>query len=124
MKGEPSGADRGATMSRAAKGGRPDGGRNSRNRLLVRGCRCREGPGEQVDGGKTASAGRAVEAVGVEACLDRLSKTGTRVENRVQRAVQLSLRVAYGRDGFITRRVKGGGSIKQSTMGQGFKIRR
>ena len=58
------------------------------------GYRGQQGPGEQVEGGKTASAGRAVEADGMEACLDRRSKNGTRVENWIQRAVQLSLRVA------------------------------
>ena len=34
---------------------------------------------------------------GMDYCLARWSKTGMRVENRVQRAVQLSIRVAYGR---------------------------
>ena len=42
---------------------------------------------------------------GMDACLARRSKTGMRVENWVQRAVQISLRVMGG--GVETRRVKG-----------------
>ena len=41
--------------SRAANGGIQDGGRGRRNRLVVRGCRGGQGPGEQVKGNKTAS---------------------------------------------------------------------
>ena len=50
-------------MSRAAKGGRLDRGQGGRNGLAARGCRG-DGRdlGEQVEGGNTASAGRAVEA--------------------------------------------------------------
>ena len=84
-------------ISRAEKGGQPDGVRDGRNRIVARGCRGQQRPGEQVEGRKTVSTGRAVEAGGMEACLSRSSNTGTRVENRVQRAVQLSLRVADGR---------------------------
>ena len=43
-------------MLRAAKGVRMDGGRGGRNVLTARGCRFRQGPGEQVEGDKTASA--------------------------------------------------------------------
>ena len=35
----------------------------------------------------------------MDACLDRWFKTSMRVENQVQRAVQISLRVAGGRGG-------------------------
>ena len=47
---------------RAAKGGRIDGGRGVRNRLAAQGCRVREGPGEKVESGKTASAVWELEA--------------------------------------------------------------
>ena len=53
----------------------------------------------------------------------RRSKTGMREENRVKRAVQLSLRVADGRRSQYTKGEEGG-SIKQSKGGTGFKIRR
>ena len=66
------------------------------------GCRGRQGPGEQVEGYKTASERQAVESKEMEGCLDRRSKTGTRVENWVQRAVQISIRVADGRGGQYT----------------------
>ena len=85
---------------------------------MGQGCRGRQGPGEQVEVGKTASAGRAVEAGGEDACLARQSKTGMRVENRVQRAVQLSQRVADGRGGRDTEG-EGGGSRKNSNGGTG-----
>ena len=62
QKREPTGVDRDATTSRAEKGGRPDRGRGGRNNLAAQGCRCQQGPGEKVEGGKTASEGRAVEA--------------------------------------------------------------
>ena len=45
---------------------------------MARGFRGRQGPGDQVEGGKTAIAGRAVEAVSKEAFLARRSNTGTR----------------------------------------------
>ena len=48
--------------SRPAKGGQTDRGRGDRNRLSERGCRGREGPGGQVEGGKAASSGLEVEA--------------------------------------------------------------
>ena len=38
--------------------------RGSRKRLAERGCRDQEGPGGQVGGGRTASAGWEVEASG------------------------------------------------------------
>ena len=57
---------RSLATSREAKGGRPDRVRGDRNGPAVQGCRGRQGPGEQVEGGKTASAGRAVEAGGNE----------------------------------------------------------
>ena len=82
-----------------------------------------ERSGEQVEVGKTASAGRAAEAGGMEACLARQSKTGRREENMVQRAVQLSIGVVDGRGGQYTDG-EGGGSIRQSNGGMGFKIRR
>ena len=42
---------------RAEKGGRTDGGRDGRNRLVARGCGGREVPGgEQVEGSTTESA--------------------------------------------------------------------
>ena len=49
-------------MPRAVKGGRPDGVRGGRIGIAERGCRGQQGPGEQVEGGKTASAGRAAES--------------------------------------------------------------
>ena len=49
---------------RAEKEGKIDGGRGGRNRLALQVCRGREGPGEQVEGNKTARAGRKVEASG------------------------------------------------------------
>ena len=55
----------------------------------------------------------------MEACLDRRSKTGTRRENRVQRAVLLSFRVVDGR-GSQYMEGEGGRSIKQSNGGTGF----
>ena len=57
------------------------------------------------------SAGLAVEAGGMEDCLARQSKTGTREENRVQRAVQLSLGVA-DRRGIQYTECEGDRSIK------------
>ena len=57
----------------------------------------------------------------MEACLDRQPKNGTREDNRVQRAVQLSLGVADGRGGQYTEG-EGGGSRKQTNGGTGFKI--
>ena len=69
------------------------------------------------------SAGLAVEAGGMEACLARRSKTGTGENKRVQRAVQLSLGVVYGSGGQYTEG-EGDGSRKQSNGGTGLKIRR
>ena len=43
-------------MSRAAKGGRTEGGKGGGKGLAARGCRGRQGPGEQVEVGNTASA--------------------------------------------------------------------
>ena len=59
--------------------------------------RVQQGPGEQVEGRKTASTGRAEEAVGMEACLARRFKTRKREENRVRRAVQIIIGLADGR---------------------------
>ena len=98
-------------MLRAEKGGGPDGGRDGRNGLVAWVCRVRHVPGEKVEGGKQVSSGRAVEAVGMEACLSRQSTTGTREENRVNIAVQLGLRVEDGRGGHYTEG-EGCGSIK------------
>ena len=64
--------------SGAEKGVLPDRGRGGRNGLVVRGCRGRQGPGEKVEGGKTASAG-TVSRVRREWTLvqvDRRSSTG------------------------------------------------
>ena len=47
---------------------RPGRGRGGRNGLAARGCRGRQGPGDQVKGGKTAIPGRAVEP-GRKGCL-------------------------------------------------------
>ena len=106
---------------RAAKGGKPDGGKDIRNRLVVRGCMGRQGPGEKVEGGKTASAGQEVKAGRMEDCLARQSKTGTREENRVRREVQLSIGVADGRGSQYTEG-EGGDPENSQTMGRGFKI--
>ena len=48
--------------SRAVKGGRTEGGQGNRNKISAQGCRGRQGHGDQVEGGNTASTGRAVEA--------------------------------------------------------------
>ena len=42
---------------RAAKGGQPYRGRGGQNKIVARGCRGRQGPGEQVECGKTANVG-------------------------------------------------------------------
>ena len=55
---------------------------------------------------------------GMDTCLDRRSNTGMRVENRLQRAVQLSIRMADGRGGWDTED-EGGGSRKSITVGRG-----
>ena len=60
---------------------------------------------------------------GMDACLDRRSKTVMRVENRLIRAVQISLSVKDEREGWDTEG-EGGGSRKHSNGGTGFKIRR
>ena len=44
--------------------GKKNGVRGGRNGIVEWGCRGRQGPGEQVKGGKTASAGQVVEAGG------------------------------------------------------------
>ena len=67
------------------------------------------------------SAGRAVEAGGMKACFARRSKTGTREDNRLQRAVHLSLGVADGKGSQFTEG-EGDGSRKQTNGGTGFKI--
>ena len=54
----------------------------------------------------------------MDTCLARRSKTGTRVGNRVQRAVQLSQRVADGRGSRDTEG-EGEGSRKQLNRGTG-----
>ena len=64
---------------------------------MAQDCRIQQGPGEQVDVGKIASSGWAVEAGSVEDYFAGRSKTGTRKDNRVQRAVQLDIGVADGR---------------------------
>ena len=96
-------------------------GIDNRNRLVARGCRVQQRPLEQVEGGKTSSAGRAVEAGKMEACLDRQSKTGTREDNIVRRAVQLSLGVADEKGSQYTEG-KGDGSRIQLNGGMGIKI--
>ena len=90
---------------------------------MAQGCRHQQGPGEQVEGDNTESAGQAVEADGVEACLARRSNTGMRGYNKVQRTAQISLGVADGRVCQFTEG-EGDGSIKQSNSGMGYKIRR
>ena len=90
---------------------------------MERVCKGQQGPGEQVEGGKTTSAGRAVEVGGTEDFLDRQSKTGTREDIRVRRAVHLSIGVPDGR-GVQYTEGEGGGSRKQSNGGMGYKIRR
>ena len=65
-------------MSRAAKGGQPEGGQDGRNGLVAQSCRGRQGHGEKVEGGKTANAGRAMEAGGMEEVLARRSKNRMR----------------------------------------------
>ena len=60
---------------------------------------------------------------GIDACLDRRSKTVMRVENRLIRAVQISLSVKDGSEGWDTEG-EGVGSRKHSNGGTVFKIRR
>ena len=64
---------------------------------------------------------RAVEDSGTEACLNRRSKTGRREDNRVRRAVLLSMGVVDGR-GIQYTEGEGDGSIKKSNGGTWFKI--
>ena len=52
----PYGLSETLAMSREVRGGHPDVGRGNRNKLAARGCRVKEGPGEQVEGSKIASA--------------------------------------------------------------------
>ena len=80
----------------------------------------RQGPGEKVEGGKTASAVQEVKAGRMEDCLARQSKTGTREDNRVRRAVQLSIGVADGR-GSQYKKGEGDGYRKQSNGGKGLR---
>ena len=87
---------------------------------MEQGCRGRQGPGEQIEGGKISRAGRAVGAYGMEACLERQSKTRMREGNRVQRAVQISLGVA-DRRGVITQRVKVTDPENSRTVGRGIR---
>ena len=54
----------------------------------------------------------------MDACLARRPKTGMRVENRVQRAAKISLRVADGRGGQDTEG-EGGLPRKKSNGGTG-----
>ena len=58
----------------------------------------------------------------MEAYLARQSKTGTKLENRVQRVVHLSLRVEDGRGSQYTEG-EGDGYRKIRTVGRGVKIR-
>ena len=53
----PRGSSGTLATPREAKGGKTNGGRGGRNRLAARGFRGKEGPGKQVEGVKTASAG-------------------------------------------------------------------
>ena len=55
----------------------------------------------------------------MDACLASQSKNGMKVKNRVQREVELSLRVADGRGGWDTEG-EGDRSIKQLNGGTGF----
>ena len=105
-----------------AKGGPPDGGQDDRNWIIAWGCRGQQGPGEQVEGGNTASAVQAVEAGRIEACLAWQSNTGTREDNRFRRELQLIIGVAYGRGGQYTECGRDG-SIKQLNGGMLFNIR-
>ena len=75
----------------------------------------------KVEGGKRASAGQAVEAWGIDACLARHSKTETTMENRVRTAMQLSFRVADGRGSQYTED-EGDESRKNFNSGTGFNI--
>ena len=82
-----------------------------------------EGVDRDLGGRSRASRQRLQDGqwrpTGIDACLARRSKTIIRVENRVQRAVQLSLRVADGMGGRYTED-EGGGSRKQLNIGTGF----
>ena len=69
--------------SREEKGGRTDGGEDDKNALVTQSFRGRQGTEEQVEGGKTAIEGRAVEAGRMEVSFARQSNTGKREENRV-----------------------------------------
>ena len=95
------------------------GGQGRRNGLAARGYRGQQGPGEQVKGGKTASAGRAVEAGRNGRLFGQVVQYRNDGGNWVWRAVQISLSVANGR-GFWDTEGEGGGSIKQLNGGMGF----
>ena len=90
---------------------------------MARGCRGQQGHREQVEGGKTTDAGREVETGEMKACLARQSKTRTREENRLQRTVQISIKVSDGRGNHYTKS-EGDISRKQLNGGTGFKTRR
>ena len=107
-------------MPRAVKGGRPDGVRGGRIGIAERGCRGQQGPGEQVEGGKTASAGRAAESGGN----GRLF--GQAVQDRKEggiSGVKSGAAQSWGggwEGGVRTLEDEGGGSRKLSNGGMGF----
>ena len=96
-KGEPTGVDRGTSNVEGRERGATGRGQDSISGLVAWVYIVRQVPGEKVKGGKTASAGRTVEAGRIEACFARRSNTGTRVGNQVRRTVQISLMVEYER---------------------------
>ena len=81
--------------------------------------------GDDRDMGSTSRAARQRlydrrwRPAGMDTCLARRSKTGIRVGNWVQRAVQISLRVVHGMGGRY-KEGEGGGSRKHLNGGTGF----
>ena len=109
-------------MSKSEKGGDRTGDEAAETGLWIRAAGADRNLGSRLWVTRQRLQDGRWRPAGMDACLDRRSKTGMRVENKVRRAVQISLRVADGR-GIRDMESEGGGSRKQSNIGTGFKIR-
>ena len=78
-----------------------------------------QGPTKRLRAARQQVQDERWRPAGMVSFLSRRSKTGMRVESRVRRAVQISLRVADGR-GVQDAEGEGGGSIKLLNGGMGF----
>ena len=87
----------------------PDRGQGGRNGLAARDCRGQQGPGGQVEGGKTASAGRAVEAGRNGPLLVQVVQDQNEGGKSGVKSGELGLRVADGRGVQGTEGEGGGG---------------